>query len=296
MAVLLATLVSPLLAKEAAVGGTGRIQPLGGLIAVNGQYGQQVERVDVEAGQKVRKGAVLFTLADRTQREREQSWAAARLSAFEQQAIQQRRLAELEMESAGLTVLTAKANILQIQNLTEQTVSLKERREREHALAHSETMLKQATVRRDELRHRLDSEITNLASALERARQYFAASALIAPRDATVVEVNVSPGMALGGLPAVLLADTSRMYVVADFFEGDLPKLVPGQRVRVSNNALGAPLHGAIERIGRIVDSTNRLVKVWVKLDMPTPADRYIGMQVDVRVELQSANKVPASR
>ena len=252
--------------------------------------------MDVEVGQKVRKGAVLFTLADRINREREQSLAAARLGAFEQQAIQQRRLAELEMESAGLTLMTAKANLLQIENLNEQTVSLKERREREYALAQSETTLKQATARRDELRHRIDSELRNLASALDRARQYFAASQLTAPRDATVVEVNVSPGITLGGLPAVLLADTSRMYVVADFFEGDLPKLAPGQRVRVSNNALGAPLHGAIERMGRIVDSSNRLVKVWVKLDTPTPADRYIGMQVDVRVELQSAMTTPAAR
>ena len=296
IALLLATSVSPLLAKGDAVGGTGRIQPLGGVIAVNGQHGQQVERVDVEVGQKVRKGAVLVTLADRSNREREQSLAAARLGAFEQQAIQQRRLAELDIEFAGLTLLTAKANLLQIENLDEQTVSRKERREREYALAQSETTVKQATARRDELRHKLDSELRNLASSLEKARQFFAASQLIAPRDATVVEVNVSPGVALGGSPAVLLADTSRMYVVADFFEGDLPKLVPGQRVRVSNNALGAPLNGVLEKIGRIVDSTNRLVKVWVKLDMPTPADRYIGMQVDVRVELPSAIPAPAPR
>jgi multidrug efflux pump subunit AcrA (membrane-fusion protein) len=55
--------------------------------------------------------------------------------------------------------------------------------------------------------------------------------------------------------------------------------------VQVSNSALGAPLSGEVERIGRTVDPVNRLAKVWVKLDNPTPADRYIGMQVDVRID-----------
>ena len=37
--------------------------------------------------------------------------------------------------------------------------------------------------------------------------------------------------------------------------------------------------------IGRVIDPVNRLAKVWVKLDKPAPADRYIGMQVDVKVD-----------
>ena len=78
------------------------------------------------------------------------------------------------------------------------------------------------------------------------------------------------------------------MYVVTDFFEGDLAKLASGQRVTVTNAALGQPLQGRLERIGRQVDPVNRLTKAWVALDQPSPADRFIGMQVDVKVDTES--------
>ena len=171
--------------------------------------------------------------------------------------------------------------------LDERTFPAREKRQRDNAAAQSKVALEAANVKLDEARKSAEAELRMARTQLKLAEAALLATRITAPADATVLEVHVQPGSSGGG-PAVTLADTSRMYVVADFFEGDLPKLATGQRVKVANNALGSTLEGAIERIGRVIDPVNRLAKVWVKLDKPAPADRFIGMQVDVKVEPRS--------
>jgi HlyD family secretion protein len=267
------------------VGGTGRIQPAGGVIALSGPQGHWVERVAVKEGQRVRKGNLLLVLGDRPLRILERDLAAEKLRNLEQQSVLKKKVAELEVEAAQLSLQQAKDELSNIARLDDRTIAPRDRHQREYGVAAADTALRQATARLEEVTQGLESERRTLRVSLDLAKQQLEAAQVLAPVDATVIEVNARSGMTLGGGPAVTLADTSSMYVVADFFEGDLSKLVPGQRVQVSNSALGAPLSGEVERIGRTVDPVNRLAKVWVKLDNPTPADRYIGMQVDVRID-----------
>ena len=56
-------------------------------------------------------------------------------------------------------------------------------------------------------------------------------------------------------------------------------------RAKVSSSALGNPVGGSVERISRMVDAASRLAKVSIRLDQPSPAENYIGMQVDVSVD-----------
>ncbi len=271
------------------VGGTGRIQPAGGVIALSGPHGHLVDRVVVKEGQHVRKGALLLVLGERPSRLLERDLAAERLRDLERQSASRKKIAELDVEAARQSLQLAKEELANIAQLDERTYSPRDRRQREHAVTAADTGLRQAMARQVEGVQALESERRSLRLNLGLASAQLDATQLLAPLDATVIEVNASSGMTLGGGPAVTLADTSAMYVVADFFEGDLPRLVPGQRVQVSNSALGAPLYGVLDRIGRVVDPVNRLAKVWVKLDKPSPADRYIGMQVDVRVDGNAA-------
>ena len=274
---------------KAGVGGTGRIQPAGGVIALSGPNGHLVDRIEVKEGQRVRKGALLLVLADRSLRILERDLAAERLRNLEQQSALRKKVTELDVEAAQLSLAQAKEDLANLVQLDARTFPPRERRQREHAVTVADTGARQASARLEEVKQSLESERRTLRMSLDLAQSQLAATQLLAPLDATVIEVNARPGMTLGGGAAVTLADTSAMYVVADFFEGDLPKLAPGQRVKVSNNALGAPLDGTLERIGRVVDPVNRLAKVWVKLDKAAPADRYIGMQVDVSVEGSTA-------
>jgi HlyD family secretion protein len=278
----------------AAIGGTGRIQPAGGVIVVAAPAGRGVEQVLVKEGERVKKGALLLTLADQSVRTLERDLAAERLRNAERQAIERRKSAELELQTAKLTHSHASADAAAVAQLDERTFPAREKRLRDNAVAQAKVALEAATVKLDEARKAADAELRLARTQLKLAEAALVATRVTAPADATVLEVHVQPG-ASGGGPALTLADTSRMYVVADFFEGDLPKLAAGQRAKIANNALGQTLEGAIERIGRVIDPVNRLAKVWVRLDKPQPADRFIGMQVDVKVDL-ARGTAPAAR
>jgi HlyD family secretion protein len=269
---------------QAAIGGTGRIQPAGGVIVVAAPPGHRIEQVLVREGDHVKKGALMLTLADQSTRALERDLAAEKLRNAERQSVERRKSAGIELQTAKLTHAQAAADVASIRALDERTFPAREKRTRENALAQAKLALDAAAVKLDEAKQSSDAELRMARTQLKLAEAALAATRITAPADATVLEVHVQPG-ASGGGPAVTLADTRRMYVVADFFEGDLPRLKAGQRVKVANNALGATLEGAIERIGRVIDPVNRLAKVWVRLDKPAPADRFIGMQVDVKVE-----------
>ena len=271
-------------APASAIGGTGRIQPAGGVIVVAAPPGRAIGEVHVREGERVKKGALLITLTDQSVRTLERDLAAERLRNAERQAVERRKSAELELQTAKLANQQAATDAAAVAQLDERTFPAREKRQRDNAAAQSKVALEAASMKLDDARKSADAELRMARTQLKLAEAALAATRVSAPADATVLEVHAQPG-ASGGGPAVTLADTSRMYVVADFFEGDLPRLAAGQRVKVANNALGAPLDGAIERIGRIIDPVNRLAKVWVRLDNAAPADRFIGMQVDVKVD-----------
>ncbi|MEW6690802.1 MAG: efflux RND transporter periplasmic adaptor subunit [Pseudomonadota bacterium] len=281
--VVLAALAAPAEAQK--VGGSGRLQPAGGLIQISGPGGRQVERVLAKEGDRVRKGDVLFTIADQATRVIERGLAEERMKAAEDQAVSRVRLAELELEAARLTARHAAADLQAIAGLDDTLSAASERRRRSQALADADAAARVAAARLENVRKATEAERRSARKNLDLARAQVSQTAVSAPIDGTVLEVSVRPGMTLGQGPAVALGDISVMQVVGDFFEGDLPKIRPGMRARATSAALGTTLTGVVERVGRVVDPVNRLAKVVIRLDSPSPADRFIGMQVDVTVE-----------
>jgi multidrug resistance efflux pump len=267
---------------------------VGGVITVGGPPGRIIAQVAVKEGERVRKGALLLALSDEPVRALERDLAAQRVTNAEQQWVERRKTGELEVEGARLALAHARDDAAAVAGLDERTMPARERRSRASAVAQAENAAQLANARLEQARKSFEAELRIATMTLKLAESALKAARVVAPIDATVLEIHVQPGSSAGGT-ALTLADTSRMYVVADFFEGDVAKLTPGQRVKVSNTALGQPLEGAIERIGRLVDPVNRLAKVWVRLDRPSPADRFIGMQVDLKVDVERVATTPGA-
>ncbi|HYX28224.1 MAG TPA: efflux RND transporter periplasmic adaptor subunit [Pyrinomonadaceae bacterium] len=98
--------------------------------------------------------------------------------------------------------------------------------------------------------------------------------ALNSPIDGTVVERNATIGATVGTDANVFkIIDTSRVWIDADVFEKDLPRIRNGQGVKVTTTAFpGTTFSGKVIFIDSVVNPDSRTVKV--RTEVPNPDGR----------------------
>jgi cobalt-zinc-cadmium efflux system membrane fusion protein len=105
---------------------------------------------------------------------------------------------------------------------------------------------------------------------------------IYAPISGVIVAQNVTDAAAAGvGLSgsatAFTIADLSRVWVVCDVYENDIPKLQLGQEAKIAINAYpDRPLTGRISDIGPILDPSLRTAKV--RIEVANPGFLKLGM------------------
>ncbi len=103
-----------------------------------------------------------------------------------------------------------------------------------------------------------------------------------APISGVIVAQNVTNAAAAGiGLSgsatAFTIADLSRVWIVCDVYENDIPKLQLGQEAKITINAMpDRPLKGRISDIGPILDPSLRTAKV--RIEVANPGFLKLGM------------------
>ena len=96
-----------------------------------------------------------------------------------------------------------------------------------------------------------------------------------APLSGVIVTQNVTEAAAAGvGLSgsatAFTIADLSRVWVVCDVYENDIPKLQMGQEAKIRINAYpDHPLTGRVSDIGPVLDPSLRTAKVRIEVGNP---------------------------
>ena len=96
-----------------------------------------------------------------------------------------------------------------------------------------------------------------------------------APISGVIVAQNVTnasaAGVSLSGsATAFTIADLSRVWIICDVYENDIPKLQLGQEAKIKFNAFpDRPLTGHISDIGPILDPSLRTAKVRIELANP---------------------------
>lgn len=281
---LLLALVLPLAAAEAQtkIGALGRIEPAGGVLQLVGG-GDVVAAVPVRADQTVKKGTVLVEFLGFAAAEADLQ--LARIALREAEAAGPRTVAAREraVETLVRELALARDRLERYEKLAESSIAPQELAARRHAVHATESNL---TGARDELAQaRLATEL-----ALERARLQVAAAeqrtvraALRAPTDGTVLELLAAPGEAGGGV-LVRFADLSRMVVVAEVFEVDLPKVKTGARGEAEHRVFPKKLGGTVEQVGRQVNAQTKSAKVRLALDAAEDAARFLGLEVTVAI------------
>ena len=122
---------------------------------------------------------------------------------------------------------------------------------------------------------------------------------LRSPIAGTVVERLITPGQLLqaGTTPCFTIADLSRVWVLANIFEADLPYVALGDPAEVVASSGRAPLQGTVTYIAALVDLNTRAVAVRVAVDNPGDVlKRDLYVQVAIHSRRQSLGlTVPVS-
>jgi cobalt-zinc-cadmium efflux system membrane fusion protein len=92
-----------------------------------------------------------------------------------------------------------------------------------------------------------------------------------APISGTVVAKSIAPGqtLAAGTTPCFTIADTSRMWVMAQVFGDDVTRVRTGDSATVDAGDGGKPVAGTVTNVGAVVDPATRAVSTRVRVDNP---------------------------
>ncbi|WP_159347794.1 efflux RND transporter periplasmic adaptor subunit [Roseomonas harenae] len=288
-------------AAPAGVGALGRVEPAGRIRRLSAPYtGARLDRLLVTEGETVAEGQVLAEFSEAAQRDAAVAEAAAKLAQANVMLERTRRggsVSEVEAVEARVDALsaaeeTARRDAARSQSLVASGAGAAAQAERNRYLA---------AQRRAE-RAAAEAELETLRNPrpedVARAQADAALTRLLAPTSGTVLRVIARAGEAAGTEGVLELGDLSRLDVVADVYETDLPRLregavaeviVPGEEVR----------HNAVVReIGWVVRRTTqagtdpvaavdaRTVEVRLTLDEAGRQAllRRSGMQVQVAI------------
>ena len=193
----------------------------------------RVTAVMVERGQKVAKGAPLFTVSSPN-------------------------LAELraEQEKAVVERATAQANYNRVKDLVSTG-----------SMPGKELVTAEQELHEAELAVRLAGQ--KLASLDVAGGAGAASFTVTAPREGVVVEKSVAVGQSVDASAGSLMAiaDLSDVWVVADLFENDVGALAPGAQAKVTVGTL--EMDATVDQVAGVVDPERHTVPVRVRLGNP---------------------------
>jgi HlyD family secretion protein len=280
-ALLLASCCSAALADN--IGGTGRIEPAGGVVVLDGVQGARILSISVHAGQMVKRGDLLMTLDDREERDSEKiadvALAQARKDAAQNLAAElvAVRIAEERWQRAARDARNYRA--LGPDATSERAIADNEQAANEARLQLDVERKKESQVRADNA-----ASILSATKRLEIEQQKLALYRVTAPSNGTILRVDQHAGEALTGGPAIEMGDIGTMYVVCQAFQGDLLKLRPGMRATIKSSAFDKPLKGTVDNVGRLVDTKAQLGDVRIRLDDSRIASKVVDMEVEVEI------------
>jgi membrane fusion protein, heavy metal efflux system len=143
------------------------------------------------------------------------------------------------------------------------------------ALPAKDELLSQQQLRQAELDLRLaDAKLASLHVTSGASNEFTVAS----PRNGVVIEKNVALDQQVGPDPATALmvvADLSRVWVVADLFEAEARGIKAGTAAEITSPSLpDLTLSGRVDVVSAVVDPQRHTVPVRVRLDNPGGALR----------------------
>jgi len=265
------------------IGGTGRIEPEGGVVLLGGVQGAKILSISVHPGQMVRRGDLLMTLDDREARDNEKI-AELALAQAQKDAAQSLAAELVAVRIADEHWQRASRDAENYRALGPDATSEKMIADNEQAANEARLQLGVERKREGQIRADNAASILSATKRLEIEQQKLAQYRVAAPSNGTILRIDQHVGETLTGGPAIEMGDIRTMYVVCQAFQGDLLKLRPGMRATIKSSAFQKPLKGTVDNVGRLVDTKAQLGDVRIKLDDPRVASKVVDMEVEVEI------------
>ena len=265
-----------------AIGGTGHIEPRGGVVEVPGAPGAPIKSIAVHVGDFVRQGQLLVVLDDDSARAQQE---------IAQLAYNQTKLvSDQSVANERTQVEVMRKHYDQAQSDADAYRALGPTATSTRQIATSDTAAFEAKANYQAEQSKLkqtsagaESDIATAARHLKVANDLLATYQVHARTSGTILRIDQHAGENVAG-PLIELGDISTMYVDAQVFQGDLLKVAPGMKARISNTALGREPTGTVEQVSRLVDTKAQLGEVRIRLDDTNLASRVVGMEVEVKI------------
>jgi HlyD family secretion protein len=308
------TAVAPATGKVSGeVHAPGRVEGATDEIDLRVQFFGRVEEVLVREGQTVELGEPLVRL-DAMQQEQECAIAESALAAAEAELdrlvngarAEERREAAADLKALAARLESSRQREVRIASLRDKGASTAQEHddlraevkalEAEMESARARADLVNAPARDEDLRL-ARSRIKSARARLEAVRDEHSRATLLAPISAQVLRINVQTGELTGpdsSEPALILADTSRLYVRAYVDEFDAPRIQLNMPARIAADGLPDNVVGGHEvRLAprmtqkplRTDDPLERfdtkVREVWIELDEAGTDRLVVGLPVD---------------
>lgn len=195
-----------------------------------------------------------------------------------------------DLVQKGQLIATLDTADLQSAVVQEKTAELANaRREYDRSLQLSRSQV-ESDSRRDEWR----TKVSVLEAQLARAEAERRLTQVHAPMDGQVLDVHARAGERVGEKGILELGATQTMYAIAEVYETDVPRVVVGQRARITSPVFAKELGGVVEKIRPKIEKHDtlgtdpaarkdaRVVEVEVRLDESSPVAGLTQVQVEV--------------
>lgn len=265
------------------IGGTGRIEPKGGVVVLNGVQGARILWIAVHPDQMVKRGDLLMVLDDREQRENTQL-AQLALTQAKKDAVQSLASADSAVRIDEERLQRARKDAKNYRALGPDATSERQIADMEQAANEDQIQLDVDRKKESQVQADNAASISSTNKKLDIEVQRLALYRVSAPIDGMILRIDQHVGENLTGAPAIEMGDIRSMYVICQAFQGDLLKLHPGMRATIKSSAFVSPLKGTVENVGRLVDTKAQLGDVRIKLDNPGLASKVVGMEVEVEI------------
>jgi HlyD family secretion protein len=291
--------------NDGVIAAPGRVEAISEEVRVSSELSGRLKSVNVEEGDRVKRGQVLAELANADYRARVAS-AEAELAQREAELrrtmngsrTEERREADAAKQAGKAVLENAKSEAERRRGLAGRGVISRDEADRyERAYRVAQAEYEQASQHfalvdaqaREEDRSKAEANVSEARAKLSEALAIFEKSFLRAPMDGVILRKLRHTGESVStqfDSPVITMADDSVLRVRLDVDETDVAKLKVGQRAYVTAEAYGdRKFEGRIIRVGRILGKKN------VRTDEPT---EHVDTKIlETLLELNAGEKLP---